>query len=35
MTEFHVICFDCPWEGTIDDVLENIYCPDCGSKNLR
>jgi len=42
MSDFEIECHECGWLGKNpdlvsqdDDTKESIYCPDCGSKDIK
>ncbi|MBW1847039.1 MAG: hypothetical protein JRI53_03360 [Deltaproteobacteria bacterium] len=42
MSDFEIECSECGWQGKKldllnhnDDAKEGIYCPDCGSKDIK
>jgi DNA-directed RNA polymerase subunit RPC12/RpoP len=42
MSDFEIECLECGWQGkkpdlvsVDDDAKEGMYCPDCGSKDIK
>ena len=41
MSDFEIECHECGWQGKNPDLLsqdddkEGIYCPECGSKDIK